>query len=227
MCLALKAVRHKPYGDLQSLLVPTHWWKDLSMDFVTGLPISTDWKKDSYNSILVIVDRLTKMVHYKPIKITIDTPGLAEVIIDVIVWHYGLPNLIVTDKGSLFTSKSWSLLCYFFGIKRRLSTVFYSQIDGQTKRQNSTIEVYLWAFVNFEQNNWARLLPMAEFTYNNAKNVSTGHMIFKFNCGYHPCFSCEQETNPHFRSKTAKELSSKLRELMTVCQKNFYHAQEV
>ena len=65
VCLASKAVRHKPYGDLQSLPVPTHRWKDLSMDFVTGLPISTDWKGDSYDSILVIIDWLTKMVHYK------------------------------------------------------------------------------------------------------------------------------------------------------------------
>ena len=55
------------------------------MDFVTGLPLSSDWKGDSYNSILVIVDRLTKMVHYEPVKVTINTPELAEVIIDVVV----------------------------------------------------------------------------------------------------------------------------------------------
>ena len=84
VCLALKAVRHKPYGDLQSLPVSTHRWKDLSMDFVTGLPVLTDWKGDSYDSILVIVDRLMKMVHYEPVKVTIDAPGLAEVIIDVV-----------------------------------------------------------------------------------------------------------------------------------------------
>ena len=97
VCLALKAVRHKPYGDLQSLPVPTHRRKHLSMEFVTGLPISTNWKGDSYDSILVIIDRLTKMVHYKPIKITIDAPGLAEVIIDVVVRHHGLPDSIVTN----------------------------------------------------------------------------------------------------------------------------------
>ena len=95
------------------------------MDFVTGLPISTNWKEDSYDSILVIVDWLTKMVHYEPVKITIDAPGLAEVIIDVVVRHHGLPNSIVTDRSSLFTSKFWSSLCYFLGIKRRLSTAFH------------------------------------------------------------------------------------------------------
>ena len=85
VCLASKAVKYKPYGDLQSLPVSTHWWKDLLMDFVTGLPISTDWKGDSYDSILIIVDWLTKMVHYEPVKITINAPGLAKVIIDVVV----------------------------------------------------------------------------------------------------------------------------------------------
>ena len=122
------------------------------MDFVTGLPISTDWKGDSYDSILVIVDRLTKMVHYEPVKVTINAPGLAEVILDVVVRHHGLPDSIVSDKGSLFTLKFWSSLCYFLGIKRGLLTAFHPQTDGQTKRQNSTMETYLQAFVNFKQN---------------------------------------------------------------------------
>ena len=226
VCLALKAIRHKPYGNLQSLPLPTHQWKDLSMDFVTGLPISTNWKGDSYDSILVIVDRLTKMVHYEPVKITIDAPGLAEVIIDIVVRHHGLPNSIMTDRGFLFTSKFWSLLCYFLDIKRRLPTAFHPQTDGQTKYQNSTMKAYLWAFVNFEQNDWARFLPMAEFAYNNAKNASTGYTSFKLNCGYHPCVSFEEDTNPRSQSKMAEELSSKLRELMTVYWENLHHTQE-
>ncbi len=130
VCLASKAVRHKPYGDLQSLPVPTHRWKDLSMDFVTGLPISADWKGDSYDSILVIVDRLTKIVYYKPVKVTINAPGLAEVIINVVVRHHGVPESIVTDRGSLFTSKFWTSLYYFLGIKKKLSTAFHPQTDG-------------------------------------------------------------------------------------------------
>ena len=75
------------------------------MDFVTGLPILLDWKEDSYDSILVIVNRLTKIVHYKPVKITIDAPGQAEVIINVVVRHHGLLDSIVTNRGSLFISK--------------------------------------------------------------------------------------------------------------------------
>ncbi len=77
--------------------VPTHRSKDLSIDFVTGLPISADWKGDSYGSILVVVDRLTKMIHYELVKITIDAPGLAKVIINVVVRYYRVPESIVTD----------------------------------------------------------------------------------------------------------------------------------
>ena len=227
VCLVSKAVKHKPYSDLQSLPVPTHWWKDLLMDFVTGLSISTNWKRNSYNSILVIVDRLTKMVYYKLVKITMNAPGLAEVILDVIVQHHGLPDSIVTDKGSLFTSKFWSLLCYFLDIKRRFSTAFHLQTNRQTKRQNSTMEAYLRAFANFKQNDWARLLPMAKFAYNNAKNASIGHMPFELNCSYHPRVSFKKDTNSRFRSKIADKLSAELQKLITVCRENLYYAQKL
>ena len=196
VCLASKTVWHKSYDYLQSLPVSTHWWKDLLINFVTGLPISTDWKRDSYDSILVIVDRLTKMVHYKPVKITIHAPGLAEVIINVIICHHGLLNSIVTDISFLFTSKFWSLLCFFLGIKYPLSTAFCPHTNGQTEQQTSIMEAYLRAFVNFKQNDWARLLPMAEFAYNNATNASTSHMPFELNCGYHLCIFFKKDIDP-------------------------------
>ena len=87
------------------------------MDFVTGLPVFTHWKDETYDSILVIVNRLTKMVYYEPVKITINASILVEVTIEVVVRYHGLLNSIVSDCGSVFTSKFWSSLCYFFGIK--------------------------------------------------------------------------------------------------------------
>ncbi len=117
VCLASKAVRHKLFRDLQLLLVPTHRWKDRSMNFITGLSISANWKSDSYDSILVIIDRPTKIVHYKPVKVTINVPGLVEVIINVVIHHHEVSESIVTARGLLFTSKFWSSLCYFLDIK--------------------------------------------------------------------------------------------------------------
>ena len=200
--------------------VPTYQWKDLLIDFVTGLPISINWKGDSYDSILVIIDWLTRIINYKLVKITIDAPSLAKVIIDVVVWHHGLPDSIVTNRGSLFTSKFWSSFCYFLGIKCQLSNAFYLQIDGQTEQQNSTIETYLQVFVNFGQNDWAKLLAMAEFAYNNAKNASTSHTPFELNCNYHPCVFFKKDTNPCSQSKTADKLLVELWELMIICREN-------
>ena len=128
----------------------------------------------------------------------------------MVIRHYGLPNSIVTNWKLLFTSKFWSLLCYFLGIKRRLSTAFYPQINGQTERQNSIIEAYLQAFVNFKQNNLAQFLLIAEFPYNNAKNISTGYTAFEFNCGYHSRVFYEEDLDPYSKSMTAEELFSKL-----------------
>ena len=101
------------------------------MDFITGLPILIDWKKNSYNSILVIINWLIKMVYYKLLKITLDASGLATVIINVVICQHDFLDLIITNRGLLFTSKFWSSLCYFFDIKRRLSTTFHLQTDGQ------------------------------------------------------------------------------------------------
>ena len=227
VCLASKAVIHKPYDDLQSLPILTHLWKDLSMGFETKLQLSSDWKGNSYDSIFVIVNRLTKMVYYEPVKVTINASGLAKVIIDMVVWHHCLPDSIVTNRGSFFTSKFWSSLCYFLKVKWRLSTVFYCQTDDQTKRQNSTMKTYLRAFVNFEQNDWAKLLPMAKFVYNNAMNASTGHTLFELNCGYHPRMLYKEDVDLRSQSKLAEELSAEPRKLIIVCRKNLYHAQKL
>ena len=189
---------------------------------MTGLSISANWKGDNYDSILVVVDRLTKMVYYKLVKITINALGLAKLIIDAVIQYLGLPDSIISDRRAIITSKFW--LCYFFGIKRWLFTAFYPQTNGQTEWQNSIMEVYLWVFVNFEQNDWARLLPMAEFAYNNAKNTNTSHTPFELNCNYHPWMLYKEEVNPRSQSKSADELSKELKELMIVYCKNLYHA---
>ena len=197
------------------------------MDFVTGLPVLTDWKGKSYDSILVIIDRLTMMVYYKSVKITIDVLGIAKVIINVVVQYYGLPDFIIIDWGFLFTSKFWFLLCYFLEIKKRLSTAFHHQTNDQIERQNSIMEAYLRVFVNWEQNDWACLLPMAEFTYNNIINASTGHTLFKLNCGFHPRVFFKNNIDSCSRSCSANKLAEELRELIDIYQQNLLRAQKL
>ena len=224
-CTRSKAPRHKPYGKLQSLPIPEYKWTDISMDFVNGLPLSKDWTGTEYDAILVIVDRLTKMAHYVPVKTTLTAEQLAEVLIDVLVRYHGLPDSIVSDRGSLFTSHYWSALCHFLSVKRRLSTAFHPETDGQTERQNSTMEQYLRAYCNFEQDDWVRLLPVAEFSYNNAKHATTSTSPFEANLGYRPRMSWDEEIDPRKRSKCAVEEAKHLTNLIRQCRENIAEAQ--
>ena len=83
------------------------------------------------------------------------------------------------------------------------------------------MKAYLRAFINYQQDEWARLLPMAEFTYNNAKNAITGHITFELNCRFHLNASYEEDVHPRSQSKAANELATELRDLMTMCRDNF------
>ena len=137
------------------------------MHFITNLPISINSKGNNYNFIPVIIDWLIKMIQQMPVKITINIPKLAKVIINIRVWHYNLNNFIVINKDLVFTLKFWLLLCYFLGITQQLAATFYLQTNCQIKRQSSIIKTYVKVFVNFEQNNWARLLLIAKYSCNN------------------------------------------------------------
>ena len=99
---------------------------------------------------------------------------------------------------------------------KKLSTAFYPQTNGQTKRQNGMIEVYFRIFVNWEQNDWVKLLPMAEFAYNNAKNASTSRTVFKFNYGYYFRVCFKDDVDSCSKSCFTNKLAKELRELMKV-----------
>lgn len=216
ICLASKAVCHKPYSDLQFLPILTHQQKVLSMDFVMRLLVLTNQKGKTFDFILVIINLLEKMVHYKPVKITINNPGLAKFVIKVVVHYHCLLNSIVRHRGSVFIPQFWSLLYYFLRINSNLSTTFHTHTDSQTEKEISIIEAYVRAFDYYKQNDWARLLTMAKYVYNNTKNVSTGNTSFELNCGYYLFISYKEDFDLGSKSKSADELAAKLRDHMTV-----------
>lgn len=123
--LVLKKLWYKQYKNLSFLSIFIYQQQKLSIYFVTNLPILKDQKKNNYNSILVIVNKLTKIVYQNPIKTTINLAKLAKIIIYMIIKYYNLWDSIISNKNLLFTSKFGSSLCYFLGIKQKLSTVFY------------------------------------------------------------------------------------------------------
>jgi len=131
------------------------------MDFVTDLPESM---ASAYTGILVMVDRLTKMAIYLPCRKDIDSPELARMFFEHMICKHGVPDNIITDCGTQFTSRFWNRVCSHMSINHCLSTAFHPQTDGQTERQNQTIEQYLQAFYNYEPDNWVELLPLAELS---------------------------------------------------------------
>ena len=194
-CARVKATRHKPYGELEPLPTPKGPWQDVTMDFITGLPPSGR-KGEAFDAILVVVDRFTKMARYIPCRKSIDSAGLADLLIDNIVARYGVPLSIVSDRGTVFTAQFWSNVCYHAKIKRRLSTAFHPQTDGQTERQNQTLEQYLRSFVNYQQDDWAQWLPMAEFAYNNSVHSATGYSPFFAYTGCNPRLEVDLSSPP-------------------------------
>lgn len=185
-CQQNKSRRHQPYGRLVPLEPPTEPHKHFSMDFVTDLPPSLSFHGKVVDSVLVIVDRFSKLVRYIPCTKTIAARELAELIYVEIISKTGVPDSFVTDRGSVFTSKYWSDLCWHLRVKRRLSTAFHPQSDGQTERMNQEMEAYLRIFCSWDQKDWARLLPHAEFAYNSHWNASIKAVPIKVGYGVTP-----------------------------------------
>ena len=121
--------------------IPEWKWDNLGMDFITGLPRT----RSGYDSIWVIVDRLTKVAYFIPVKTTYTSAKLAKIYMTRIVWLHGVPRTIVSDRGTQFTSKFWNQLLQTLGTRLEFSTSFHPQTDGQTERVNQILEDMLRA----------------------------------------------------------------------------------
>ena len=126
-CQQVKLEHQRPAGLLQPLPIPEWKWDMISMDFVTGLPRTTG----GFDSIWVIVDRLTKSAHFLPVKKTYSTDRLARLYVNRIVCLHGVPVSIVSDRGATFTSVFWQELHKALGTRLDFSIAFNPQTDGQ------------------------------------------------------------------------------------------------
>ena len=181
-CQHNKASQHQPYGLSSPLELPFAPWQSIAIDFITELPTS-----DDCDQLWVVIDRFTKMAHFLPLRKEGKTAAELAVIFAREIWKYhGLPTDIVSDRDSRFMSETWKEFLRLLEIRPRMSTAFHLQTDGQMERLTQTIEAYLRAFVDKEQDDWVRLLPMAEFTYNNSVTVGNGMTPFYANYGFHP-----------------------------------------
>ena len=177
-CGRSKSWREGTQGLLKPLPIPTRIWKEISMDFVEGLPES-----EGMTSLMVITDRLSKGAIFVPLPDT-KTETVVRKFIERVVAYHWLPDAITSDRGSQFVSALWTRLCELLKIKRRLSTAYHPQTDGATERMNSVWETYIRTFTNWAQNDWAQLCPMAQIAINGRNATSTGMSPFFLQHGH-------------------------------------------
>ncbi|MBW0464692.1 hypothetical protein O181_004407 [Austropuccinia psidii MF-1] len=167
-----KNINHKKFGFLKPLQIPSGPWNSLSMNFITQFPLSND-----FDSILVVVDRFSKMEIFIPTYGTINALDLAQIFINHVFSKHCLPAIIISDRGSLFVSSFWTQLCQQLKISRDLAAAFHPGTDGQKERVNQILEQYLCMYVSYHQDGWHTWLPLAEFAYNNSEHSSTKSSI--------------------------------------------------
>jgi hypothetical protein len=153
-CECFKAIHMMTAGPLQSLPIPTWKWEDISMDFIVELPRTTK----GYDSIWVIIDRLTKIAHFLPVKTDHPITVYAQLYIARILSLHGVPKTIALHKS--------------LGTKLLRSSAYHPQTSGQTERVNQILEDMLRACVLEFPQKWDECLPLVEFSYNNSYQES-------------------------------------------------------
>jgi hypothetical protein len=181
-CQRGKSSTKRPFGLLQPLEIPDSRWQIITMDFITDLPQSGRGN----DTIMVIVDKLTKYVHLVPTTKTCNSEEAARLFIANVYQYHGVPKTLISDRDSRFTSEFWKAFCKRLGMQPRFSTSFHPQTDGQTERTNRVLEEVLRHFIDGNHTNWEELLPLAAFAMNNAISSSTRETPFFLNHGTHP-----------------------------------------
>ncbi|GJS59336.1 putative reverse transcriptase domain-containing protein [Tanacetum coccineum] len=167
-CAKVKAEHQRPSGLLVQPEIPQWKWDNITMDFVTKLPKSSQ----GYDTIWVIVDRLTKSAIFMPMRETDPMDKLARMYLKEVVTKHGIPVSIICDRDPRFASNFWRSLQKALGTSLDMSTAYHPQTDGQSERTIQTLEDMLRACVIDFGNGWVKHLPLVEFSYNNSYHAS-------------------------------------------------------
>ncbi|GJW49102.1 putative reverse transcriptase domain-containing protein [Tanacetum coccineum] len=164
-CARVKAEHQRPSGLLVQPAIPEWKWDNITMDFITKLPKSSQ----GFDTIWVIVDRLTKSAHFLPIRENDPLDKLARLYLNRIVARHGIPVSIICDRDGRFTSNFWKSFQKALGTDISMSTAYHPETDGQSERTIQTLEDMLRACVIDFGKGWVKHLPLAEFSYNNTQ----------------------------------------------------------
>nr|GEX01183.1 putative reverse transcriptase domain, ribonuclease H-like domain, aspartic peptidase domain protein [Tanacetum cinerariifolium] len=167
-CAKVKAEQQRPSGLLVQPKIPEWKWDNITMNFVTKLPKSSQ----GYDTIWVIFDRLTKSAIFTPMRETDPIKKLARMYLKEVVTRHGIPVLIICDRDPRFTSNFWRSLQKALDTSLDTSTAYHPETDRQSERTIQTLEDMLRACtIDFEKG-WVNHLPLAEFSYNNSYHAS-------------------------------------------------------
>jgi hypothetical protein len=158
------------------------------MDFIKQLPLSGE-----FDCILVICDRSSKQVILIPCDVHITPAGLVRLFLIHVFSKHSVPGHVTCDRGKEFISAFFRLLADLLSMEMHYTSGYHPSADGQTERMNQTVEQYLQIFCSYQQDDWDKLLPLAEFALNNAPNASTGISPFFANKGYNPAITVHLE----------------------------------
>jgi len=219
ICQHAKHSNARPAGLLQPLPPPTGPWRDITMDFVEGLPLS-----EGCNVIMVVVDRFTKFAHFVPLRHPFTAPAVARLFVDSVVKLHGMHRTIISDRDRIFTSSFWKKLFQQLGTKLKFTTAYHPQTDGQSERVNQCLEMFLRCTVQDAPRQWRRFLPLAEFWYNSCFHTSIGCSPFQALYGHEPNFGAIPEVDQDPASPVTGVLAERATQL-SVLKRNLEAAQ--
>ena len=192
------------------------------MDFIMHLPKI----RVGYDSLLVIVDYVTKMMILRPTHSIAIAVVNARIFMDAVVREHGLLRVIVSNRDTKFTSSFWREVCKVMGTTRAMSLGFHPQTDGQTERANRSIEEMLWVYMGKHQNDWDDRLGMIEFAYNNSIHSSSGFTPFYLCYGRHPVSPVNLLSQVESKNEAADSFLRQLEADLAQALENLNRAQE-
>mmetsp|Transcript_5973 Transcript_5973/g.7268 ORF Transcript_5973/g.7268 Transcript_5973/m.7268 type:complete len:1243 (-) Transcript_5973:294-4022(-) len=220
-CQQSKSLTQRTQNLLQPLPIPEDRWTSVSMDFITGLPPTTQ----GCDSIMVIVDRFTKVAHFVPTIKGITGEQAAKLFIDNVIRLHGLPQEIISDKDLTFLSSFWKTIQSSFGTELKFSTTNHPETDGQTERVNAIVNRLLRSYAANEHVAWQDYISTLEFAYNSSHQTSIQTTPFMADLGRLPRIPNAEEIIDQLYSSKAHELAIKLKAIYTRTQDLIMEAQ--
>ena len=221
-CQLSKSSTLREAGLHHPLPVPDRTWSSISMDFVTGLP-STE---RGHDAVLVIVDRLSKMVHLVATSTRVTSAETFDMLATHVLGRHGVPDTIVSDRDPRFTGHFWQDVTRLLGVRLNMSTAFHPRTNGQTERFNRVLEETLRAVIGGNEEDWDKHLFAVEFAMNNAKSSTTGFTPFEVVYLDPPRLPADTGMDVEARAPAAQRTRAALRERVESARMHMRAAQD-